>query len=447
MKKKLTAFLIMVIMLLSACSLNVSAYDEKLLNSITANYDSALSIAGRSSFHGKCNLATAYQLKAMGIYKDGLDYSGTGSSWHTYFKDVSSTSGGYNIVTISGANCLYDLVSHYGNEIYNVVYSLGTGGTSGPEHVLYIRAIIDGYVYFADSFGITYGRDYYPEGTGTVLSLSDFMASYKKMNGNAYGCVYFTTGKTEHLAGSVENPDDWENNDTVYIEGKYIITASMLRIREKPNTTSESLDLIPNGETVTVTEIKDNWGKVEWNGKTGWICLTYALRLSAVTSTPLSVSSLSADRPAVFSKNAITWTATAQGGSGSKYFYSFYIYKDDVKVYSGTFSTANTVSFTPDSKGTYKASVTVKDSDNNTAELFSNDVICVGDEINFVRGDTDGDGIVTAKDARIALRVSALMETITGKNFVCADVDKNGKITSADARKILRKAANLDDLI
>lgn len=442
MKKKLTAFLIMVIMLLSVCSFNAFANDKELLGSITANYDSALSIAGRGSFYGKCNLATAYQLRAMGIYKGGLDYSGSGNLWYNHFKDVSKTSGGYNVVTISGSNCLYDLVSHYGNEIYNVVYCLGTGGTSGPTHVLYIRAIIDGYVYFADSFGITYNRTYYPEGTGTVLSLTEFMSSYKKMNGNAYGCVYFTNGKSEHLAGSVENPDDWENSDTVYIPGKYIVTASMLRIREKPNTTSDSLNLIPNGETVLVTEIKDNWGKVEWGGKTGWICLAYTLRLS----TPLSVTSLSADRPAVFSDNAITWTALAQGGTSSTYFYSFYVYKDDVKVYSGTFSTANTISFTPDTKGTYKASVTVMDSGNNTAELIGEDVICVGDEINFVRGDTDGDGIVTAKDARIALRVSAMMEYITGKNFVCADIDKNGKITSSDARKILRKASRLEDI-
>ena len=200
--KKLTAFLIMVIMLLSVCSINAFAYDKELLNSITANYDSALSIAGRRSFYGNCNLATAYQLRAMGIYKNGLDYSGSGNLWYNHFKNVSKTSGGYNVVTISGANCLYDLVSQYGNEIYNVAYCLGTGGTSGSVHVLYIRAIIDGYVYFADSFGITYGRTYYPEGTGTVLSLAEFMSSYKKMNGNAYGCVYFTNGKSEHLAGS-----------------------------------------------------------------------------------------------------------------------------------------------------------------------------------------------------------------------------------------------------
>lgn len=437
MKKKITAFLIMAIMLLTVFSVSASAYDKDLLKSITANYDSALNLAGRGSFHGRCNLATAYQLKAMGIYKDDLDYSGTGNSWHSHFKNVSETSGGYKVITISGSNCLYDLVSRYGDEIYNVVYSLGTGGTSGSQHVLYIRAIIDGYVYFADSFGTSYYRTYYPEGAGTVLSLSDFVAEYKRMNGNAYGCVYFTKDKSEHLEGSSENPEAWATGDRTYTEGKYLVTASVLKIRVKPNNHADSVASIANGEYVTVTEIKDNWGKVEYNGQTGWVCLNYTLRLSAVTGgKPLSVTSLSADKPAVFADNTVTWTAKAQGGADSKYFYSFYIYKDNVKIYSGTFSTADTISYTLDSKGLYKASVTVMDTQNNTAELFSNEVICVGEEIEIVHGDTDGDGIITANDARLALRTTASMKNLTGKNFVCSE---------SDMKRLLSQTENDDE--
>ena len=429
MKKKITALMILIIMLFSLFSVSASAYNSDLLQSITANYDSALAIAGRRSFHGKCNLATAYQLQAMGIYQGDLDYSGTGSSWHTYFKDISETSGGYNIVTISGSDCLYDLVERYGNEIYNVVYSLGTGGTSGDEHVLYIRAIIDGNVYFADSFGTSYNRKHYPEGTGTVLSLDAFVAEYKRMNGNAYGCVYFTKGKTEHLAGSKENPADWQNDDRRFIEGKYIVSSAILKVREKPALHSKSLTSIPHNKKINVTQIIDNWGKVEYNGKTGWICLTYTQKLSAVTNdSSLSVVSLSADKQAVFSENTVTWTAKVQGGAEGKYFYTFYIYKDGMKIYSGTFTTANTVSFTPTAKGSYKAYVKVTDSENNTAELFSNEIVCVGEEIRVIHNDTDGDGKITANDLKIDLRTTAAMKNLTGKNFIC---------TQSDIKKIL----------
>ena len=424
MKKKITALTILIIMLISLFSVSASAYNSDLLQSITANYDSALALAGRRSFHGRCNLATAYQLQAMGIYQGDLDYSGTGSSWHTYFKDISTTSGGYNIVTISGSDCLYDLVERYGNEIYNVAYSLGTGGTSGDEHVLYIRAIIDGNVYFADSFGTYYNRKHYSEGTGTVLPLDTFVAEYKRMNGNAYGCVYFTKDKTEHLAGSKENPADWQNDDRRFIEGKYIVSSAVLKVREKPALHSKSLTSIPHNKKINVTQIVDNWGKVEYNGKTGWICLTYTQKLSAVTTdSSLSVVSLSADKQAVFSENTVTWTAKAQGGAEGKYFYTFYIYKDGMKIYSGTFTTANTVSFTPTAKGSYKAYVKVTDSENNTAELFSNEIICVGEEIRVIHNDTDGDGKITANDLRIDLRTTAAMKNLTGKNFICPQSD------------------------
>ena len=61
-----------------------------------------------------------------------------------------------------------------------------------------------------------------------------------------------------------------------------------------------------------------------------------------------------------------------------------------------------------------------------------------------ITGDLDGNGKVSAADARIALRVSARLETLTAAQTTLADVDGNGKITAADARKILRVSARLE---
>lgn len=430
MKKKIAAFVIMLVMLFSLCSVSAAAAsDREILSSITANYDKALSIAGRGSFHGKCNLATAYQLRAMGIYASGLDYSGTGSSWHAYFRNVSGTTGGYNVVTISGADCLYDLVERYGDEIYNVVYCLGTGGTSGGTHVLYIRAIIDGYVYFADSFSTNYHHTYYAEGAGTKLSISEFVSEYRRMNGNAYGCVYFTKNNvTEHLSGSAENPSDWKNNKTVYESGKYIVSSASLKIRENPDNHAKSVESVPHGTQVSVQEIKNNWGYVEYNGKSGWICLTYTQKLSEVVCTDSSMCTvaLTSESKAVFNNQPITWTATVQEGTASRYFYSFYVYKDNMKIYAGTYSTENSVTFTPDSPGTYKASVTVMDIYGNTYTHSSDDVVCVGEEMIIKYGDFDGDGVITSEDIRLSARMLTAMKTVTGKNFICTDFDKNG---------------------
>lgn len=59
-------------------------------------------------------------------------------------------------------------------------------------------------------------------------------------------------------------------------------------------------------------------------------------------------------------------------------------------------------------------------------------------------GDVNGDGVVTAADARIALRASAQLDTLTSEQILAADVDFNDKVTAEDARMILRVAAKLD---
>lgn len=60
-------------------------------------------------------------------------------------------------------------------------------------------------------------------------------------------------------------------------------------------------------------------------------------------------------------------------------------------------------------------------------------------------GDANFDSQVTAADARLALRASAKIETLTDEAFLAADVDFDEKITAADARKILRVSAGLDE--
>ena len=62
---------------------------------------------------------------------------------------------------------------------------------------------------------------------------------------------------------------------------------------------------------------------------------------------------------------------------------------------------------------------------------------------NVVTGDVNGDGKLTASDARAALRMSAKLETYTPGQFAAADVNGDGKLTASDARIILRVSAKL----
>ncbi len=65
-----------------------------------------------------------------------------------------------------------------------------------------------------------------------------------------------------------------------------------------------------------------------------------------------------------------------------------------------------------------------------------------------VPGDADGDGKVTASDARIALRIAVELENIApgSEAYKAANVDGDGKVTASDARLILRAAVGLEEL-
>ena len=66
---------------------------------------------------------------------------------------------------------------------------------------------------------------------------------------------------------------------------------------------------------------------------------------------------------------------------------------------------------------------------------------------DYILGDVNLDGEVTAADARIALRAGASLIILDGQSLVNADFDENGIITAADARYILRTSASLDPYV
>lgn len=66
------------------------------------------------------------------------------------------------------------------------------------------------------------------------------------------------------------------------------------------------------------------------------------------------------------------------------------------------------------------------------------------DYSKYPKGDVNGDGKVTAADARITLRVAAGLETISLEEYLRADLDSDGDVRASEARTILRIAAGLE---
>ncbi len=107
------------------------------------------------------------------------------------------------------------------------------------------------------------------------------------------------------------------------------------------------------------------------------------------------------------------------------------------KLFTVTFSYAGEAQF-PEVKLTNLAGTFIK----SVAEIvFINEA---GAEITAIKGDIDMNGKITAADARLVLRHSSKLETLSSSQQKNADVNGDGKITSSDARLILRVASGLD---
>lgn len=61
-----------------------------------------------------------------------------------------------------------------------------------------------------------------------------------------------------------------------------------------------------------------------------------------------------------------------------------------------------------------------------------------------IKGDVDGDGKVTAQDARKALRAAVKAEKLNKAETAAADMDYDGNVTADDAREIMKRAAGQD---
>lgn len=84
----------------------------------------------------------------------------------------------------------------------------------------------------------------------------------------------------------------WKKNSTVKNVSYYVeITAnSGLVLRSGAGTSYSYLTAIPKGTTVKITQENNGWGKTTYNGKTGWISLSYTKKTSNNSSAKVSLN-------------------------------------------------------------------------------------------------------------------------------------------------------------
>lgn len=148
-------------------------------------------------------------------------------------------------------------------------------GYYGSEHYLFVTAIKDGYVYFGDCNGVGVSRGC--EIRWGKKSVSELKSKF-----------LYTLSAPYELESSVEE------ESPSFIEGVYTVHTSdtsniPLNVRQSPTTASEIVGQLENGTVVSVTEVNGSWGKITYDGITGWIYLEYT-RTNAPEICTVSVS-------------------------------------------------------------------------------------------------------------------------------------------------------------
>ena len=161
---------------------------EELVERIEQTYDDALRLAGRRSFNGKCSTMVNCSAQVLGIVDSRPRLDGHGRDAYDRYGAMGRTEGGYDTVRYSGDD--YDLegalnaVCEEGTrDVYNLIVGFHGGSTansSGYGHALFIHGIVDGVVYFSESYGLYLGGEYYSEGEPIVCTVAEFAEYYNK---------------------------------------------------------------------------------------------------------------------------------------------------------------------------------------------------------------------------------------------------------------------------
>lgn len=136
------------------------------------------------SFKDLCGVYVTFQLKALGIFSDMKSYCGNGNEWYSSVGQ-QHVSGNYNLKKYPGAYCLEDIIRNNGNSAYNIVVSFSKGRFG---HVMFIHAIINGRIYFTDSykFNNIESRKLH------VLSIPSFKMHYANKGYKFIGALHFS---------------------------------------------------------------------------------------------------------------------------------------------------------------------------------------------------------------------------------------------------------------
>lgn len=167
--------------LMSVCyEIKIVGYETQIKNT----YSVIKKMANKKTFNGLCGLYAGCTVKALGITTDANTQNG--KDQYDVYKNLTKTSGGYKVNAYGAADyslkSALNAVSNNGKtNVKNILVGFHTGsGADGQKygHVVFIHAIVDGKVYFSESFSARVAGKTYAEGAPIVCTIDQFASYY-----------------------------------------------------------------------------------------------------------------------------------------------------------------------------------------------------------------------------------------------------------------------------
>lgn len=191
------SLLLVILLVMPAPASAVPTTVDEIKQQISDTYKKAKAYYGWSSFHGMCGALVNAQLYLMGITDKVMGVDGRDA--YDAFKRLSVSSGGFGVKAYpSGLYTLKSALNAITNNGTEDVYNVLVGFEKTPSvlgrrygHAVVIHAIIDGMVYYVESYNLSMRGVYYPEGTPITASIDDFAWYYAQTTTQFDGVIYF----------------------------------------------------------------------------------------------------------------------------------------------------------------------------------------------------------------------------------------------------------------
>ena len=189
--------LLMIQLVLPTPATAAGSTPEMIKQQIVDTYKKARAFYGWNTFKGFCGALTNVQLHLLGITKEVIGADGRDA--YDAFCNLSVTSGGYGVKAYSGRvytlkSALNAITKNGTEDAYNILVGFEKSPTVLGRrfgHSLMIQAIIDGTVYYMESYDVYLRGNRYPEGTPLTASIDEFDEYYAMTTTQFDGVIHF----------------------------------------------------------------------------------------------------------------------------------------------------------------------------------------------------------------------------------------------------------------